>query len=133
MSETTVIQNDSATLWWDEPNGIVHHAFHRFIHGADFRQIMEAGAELMEKHKATKWLSDDRANGALPKADSEWAQGVWFPRVMRAGWKYWALVQPETLIGQMNMKRFTTDYAERGLTVRVFSELEPARAWLEAQ
>ena len=133
MSEKAVIQNRCATLWFDESEKIVHHAFHAFTHGEEFREILEGGADLMEKHRATKWLSDDRGNGALPPADTDWAQTTWFPRVLRAGWKFWALVQPEKVVGQLNMKRFTKAYADQGLTVRVFTEPEPARDWLLSQ
>ncbi len=133
MSEKVVLENDAATLWFDAQHGIVHHAFHRYTHGAAFRGILNAGCDLMGEKKATKWLSDDRGNGALPADDSAWARQDWFPRVMAAGWKYWALVQPESVIGQLNMRRFTRHYAEQGLTVQVFAELEPAREWLEGQ
>ncbi len=133
MRERVILQNDAATLWFDEELGIVHHAFHTYTHGSAFRDILNAGCELMAREGATKWLSDDRGNGALPGEDTLWAQQDWFPRVMAAGWKFWALVQPESVIGQLNMRRFTKMYADKGLTVAVFSELEPAREWLEAQ
>ncbi len=133
MSEKVMVQNDAATLWFDEEHGIVHHAFHRFTHGRAFREILNAGCDLMKEHKARKWLSDDRGNTALPKEDTLWAQTDWFPRVVAAGWKYWALVQPTAVVGQLNMRRFTEQYAEQGLTVRVFSELEPAQEWLRQQ
>ncbi len=133
MSEKTIIENRCATLWFDADKKIVHHAFHTFTYGDAFQEILETGAELMEKHRAQKWLSDDRGNGALPAGDADWAQTIWFPRVMRAGWKYWALVQPEKVVGQLNMKRFVAAYAEQGLTVRVFTQPEAALEWLQSQ
>ena len=82
-------------------------------------------------YSATKWLSDDRKNGPLNTSDSDWARDDWFPRALAAGWKYWAVVLPELLIGQMNMQLFTTRYSKAGVTVRVFSDPDDALCWLK--
>ena len=37
---------------------------------------------------------------------SEWINHDWFPRMLAVGWKYWALLEPETAIGAMTMKKF---------------------------
>jgi hypothetical protein len=133
VAEKIMLDNEHATLWYDDERGIVHHQFHRHMHGEAFRQVLNQGTALMQANGATKWLSDDRANAALKTEDSEWAQTDWFPRTMAAGWKFWALVQPEMVIGQLNMRRFTESYAKQGLTVAVFSDPARAREWLEAQ
>ncbi len=132
MSASVVLDNEYITVWYHPEKKIVHHKFHKFIHGQAFRDGLNAGVELMKKHKAQKWLSDDRANSALPPEDVEWAKGDWFPRTLAAGWKYWALVQPEKVIGQINMQNFTEPYAKQGVTVRLFSDPDAALAWLES-
>lgn len=71
-------------------------------------------------------------NGALPPTDLEWADKVWFPQTVKAGWKYWALVLPEEVIGQMNIKRHIKLYKDRGITVEVFRDPDEAIRWLEA-
>jgi hypothetical protein len=47
------------------------------------------------------------------------------------GWKHWAVVLPELIIGKMNMQLFTTRYAKAGVTVRVFSDPDDALQWLK--
>ena len=84
----------------------------------------------MERRGASKWLSDDRANNALPPADEEWAREVWFPRTRAAGWRHWAIVQPLKVLGQMNVRRFAEAYAAQGITARIFSDPNAAMAWL---
>ncbi len=132
MSETAVLDNEYMTVWYDPDFKIVHHQIHKFIFGQPLREGLMKGTELLKKNTAHKWLSDDRNNGALPKEDSDWAQAEWFPQTRAAGWKYWALVQPEKVIGQMNMKHFTKLYADQGITVKVFSDPVQARKWLES-
>jgi hypothetical protein len=132
MSKTTVIDTDYATLWYYPEQKIVHHVFKRFIYGQEFRQVLEKGLEIFKQHGAQRWLSDDRNNSALPKADSEWGINDWSPRVVEAGWKYWAIVMPDKVVGQMNMQRFIDLYATKGVTIQIFDDSDEALNWLKA-
>jgi hypothetical protein len=132
MSEPIVVlENQYATVWYHPDGKIVHHQFHKFIYGEAFRSVLNSGAEIFEKYGAQKWLSDDRNNSALPADDAKWATEVWNPRVRAAGWKYWAIVMPEKVVGQMNMQRFIQISLEMGVIVRVFSTPDEALAWLK--
>ena len=132
MPTLVALDNEFATVRIHTDKRIVHHEFKKYIYGATFREALSTGAELMEKHRATKWLSDDRNNAALPKDDSEWATSTWFPRVKKAGWKKWALVLPKMVIGQMNMRVFVDKYKQEGIEVRVFETPDDAMNWLES-
>jgi hypothetical protein len=130
MSEEMIINNEYASLiYYPEPK-IVHHIFHKPISGKEFRNVLDTGAKTLEKNKAEKWLSDDRANLALPEEDTEWSKTDWFPRAVKAGWKYWALVVPDDFMGRVNMKEFVDSYLDQGLRIAVFTEPEEARKWL---
>ncbi len=132
MNKITISDTDYATLWYHSDAKIVHHQFHKFIHGAEFRQVLEKGLEIFKENGAHKWLSDDRNNSTLTAEDTTWAQADWFGRVFAAGWKYWAIVMPDKIVGKMNMKRFIEDYSEKGLTIDIFSDPDEALAWLES-
>lgn len=133
MPKLTIIDNEYASLWFYPEHKIVHHKFHQFIFGQPFRDVLNRGADLLQQHHAQKWLSDDRNNSALRPEDKAWSQTEWFPRVVNAGWKYWALVMPQKIVGQMNMKAIVDDYARQGVVVRVFSDPEKAMQWLVAR
>jgi len=133
MPTTTVIDNEFATLWYHPEKKMVHHQIKKFVFGPDLRAILDAGHKQMVANGGTKWLSDDRANNALKPDDEAWARTDWFPRVLKAGWKSWAVVLPEKIVGQMNIKRFTETYAEAGVKAMLFSNPEEAMAWLEKQ
>ncbi len=120
-------------MWYHPDKHIVHHQFHKFLHGKAFRDALTAGTEAMKKYGARKWLSDDRGNSAIPKDDLEWADTEWFPRTKAAGWKYWAIVQPENVIGQMNIQRIARQRMEQGVTTKFFSDPQEAMKWLESQ
>lgn len=125
-----VIDNESSLLLYHPRPKIVHHELRTVVQGERFRTILERGLELFIQNGACKWLSDDRGNGPLTPEDSEWAVTSWSPRVTAAGWKYWAVVMPEKVIGQMNMTGWIKMYAQKGVTVAAFTEPEPALKWL---
>ncbi len=133
MAITTILDNEFVSVWFHPESKIIHHQFKRFVHGENLRNALTKGAETMEEFLATKWLSDDRGNTALPPDDEQWAQTIWAPRVMKAGWKHWALVQPVKVVGQMNVKRFAETYAALGINAKIFSDPDEALAWLEVQ
>ena len=130
MPTIIALDNDHARVCIHTDTRIVHHEFKQFIFGEKLHEALTAGVELMEQHRATKWLSDDRKNGVVGSADQEWALKSWYPRVLRAGWKHWAVVLPETVVGQMNIRRFVEGCRKDGLETRVFVDPTEAMAWL---
>jgi hypothetical protein len=128
-----LIDTEAASLRYYPATRIIHHELRRFVHGDDFRRILEEGLRVFIEHSACKWLSDDRGNGALKPADADWALNDWGPRVIAAGWKYWAVVLPEKVIGQMNMRRWIDTYASLGVTAMAFTNPRRAMTWLEGQ
>jgi hypothetical protein len=133
MAVETILDNDTATLTYHPDSKVVHHEFHKFVHGEQFRDVLTKGMAVMQKNHAAKWLSDDRGNSALGAEDAEWAQTVWFPGVKAAGWKHWAVVMPEKVVGQLNMKQWVNTYKALGINSQVFSDPVAAMTWLVAQ
>ena len=133
MEKETIMDNEYYTLLYYPDKKIIHHTFHKFTQGQNFRDGLDAGAKLLEEKKVKKWLSDDRKNSVIVKEDMNWGATVWRPRVIKAGWKYWALVFPEKAIGQLNMKQIIKEYADTGVTAQIFNNPDEALTWLEAQ
>jgi hypothetical protein len=132
MAETVIYKNDSAVLKYHS-EGIVHHEFLTRMVGKDFRDLLERGFEQMKKTGAKKWLSDDRKNTVLDEADTKWAQTEWFPKAHATGWKFWAIVNPERAVGQLQMKSSAKQFEMMGgVEVRFFSNPADALAWLKS-
>lgn len=128
-----LIDTPAAALYYHPDEHIVHHEFKRFVHGRELREVLERGHALLVEHSACKWLSDDRGNGPLKPADEEWCKSQWFPQVKSAGWKHWAVVMPERVVGQMNMRRWIEMYAQLGINAHPFHDPVEALGWLKAQ
>lgn len=124
-------ESDTAVLYFHRRTKILHHQLRGFLHGEEFRRLLEAGLAEMKSRGACKWLSDDRLNGPITPADAEWSTKSWTPRALLAGWKYWAVVFPEKVLGQMNMRRWIEALADKGLAAQGFADADEARKWLE--
>jgi hypothetical protein len=129
----TILDNEYASLTYHSDKKIVYHVFRKPISGEPFRQVLNEGAKLIQKHGANKWLSDDRENSVLPPEDFDWVNADWLPRVVNAGWKYWALVIPNEMMARLNMTDFVNSFYQRGLRIMVFTKPEEAMEWLQRQ
>ncbi len=132
MSET-VIDNEFITMWFYPDKKMVHHKFKKYVKGEPFRNMLLTGTKLMQEKGATKWLSDDSDMPVLSPDDEEWGRVNWFPQTVKAGWKYWAIVLPKMMVGNVNMKRLASEYSQAGITAEVFDNVEAARKWLESR
>jgi len=129
----TVIDTSRMSLYYHPMEKIIHHEMHAYPGLDILEQVLLGGLEVMKQQKAIKWLSDDRKGGAVPKSHHEWGDTVWAPQVMKAGWRYWALLPPADALGTANMKRLVKVYAKRGVTVEMFSDFDEAFTWLRHQ
>jgi hypothetical protein len=128
-----LLDNEFVSLRFHVQPRIVHHEFKRFVPSTQFRKVLESGLDVFKRSAAHKWLSDNRGNTAIPPEDSRWAMTVWAPRAIEAGWKFWAVVLPQNVIGQMNMRRRLDTFADKGVTAEVFTSADEGLRWLEAQ
>jgi hypothetical protein len=133
MPTITVLDDEYATLWYHPEGGIVHHKLHKYPMPGVFQRLLTASAELFETHHATKYLSDDQSNVVVDPRDIKWADANWYPRVIKAGLRHWALVVPSNLVGTMQSKTIVEERRKRGLDVQAFDSDVAAMAWLRSR
>jgi hypothetical protein len=46
MSTMTMLDNEYVTVWYHPETKIVHHKFHKFIYGDNFRAALNKGLEV---------------------------------------------------------------------------------------
>ena len=133
MPAVTALNTPNATLYYHPEDRIVHHEIRRFVTGKDFRDLLTAGADLLRKHTARKWLSDDRGQWVLAKEDLDWSEAHWAPLVAKAGWRYWAIVRAEKVLAKVAMEQLVTKYGKLGVKAQFFTDPKDAMAWLKQQ
>lgn len=133
MAETELINNENMALWYDPVSKFVHHKIKKSLPKGAFEELLSTGADYLEKYGMKKWLSDDSNVVAITKDDNEWGDKVWAPRVIKAGFSYWAVVMPTSAVGTLQLNRFIDEYRKRGVTVEVFDSVEAAKTWLDSK
>jgi hypothetical protein len=129
----TIIETARMSLYYHPLEKVVHHEMHSYPGLENLQSILMKGLEVLREHGATKWLSDDRNGGAVPKSHHEWGDKVWAPEAIKAGWKHWGLVLRNDLLHQANMQKLVEIYASQGVTVEVFADPDDAFRWLRHQ
>lgn len=122
-------QSEHAEVKWLAREKIVLKRFTGFLYGDELRSAFNSGYEQIKKENGNKWLSDNRGLPVYKPEDIVWINEDWFPRMQNTPWKYWALVEPESAIGLMVMKKFAF-FSDRGITLQVFKSTEEGLAWL---
>ena len=131
MAKEVVYKSDFATVWYDPDKKMIHHQVHKFVFGEEYKRFLLAGLEALKKYHLKKWLSDDRNNGVMSDEDMGWGMESWLPQTLQAGWKYWAVVQPEKAIAQMNMEALVETISKRGIVAKFFTDPDAATKWLD--
>ena len=133
MPKIIISENDYTTLFYHTSRRIIHYVIHRSVFGDCYREGMLKGVDLLRKHGARKWLSDCRNGGAVLSDDVEWSRSEFYPKAVMAGWKYWAVVPPEKMVGQLSMKRLAGYFDHPDFKTEFFTDEEKALAWLIQQ
>ena len=137
MSDTneviTIIDDSHMALYFHPEHRIVHHEIRSHMPEGEFRRLLSTGLECFVEKKCVKWLSDDRKQHHITPEDNDWGDRSWGPRMIEAGFKFWAVVPPAKGLGKIQIKRFIEEYAARGVTVETFDTPESALEWLRQQ
>lgn len=130
MPVNTIIDNEYVTLYYHPDKKMVHHVYKPHIGGQYLIDALNIGVDLLKKHGATKWLSDNREIEGHTEEETNWINHDWLPRAIDVGWKYWALVVPHTIMARLNMNEFVQSFFDRGIRVMVFTDPGEAMGWL---
>ncbi len=133
MPNVTIYNSEYITIeYWPDHN-LIYHTVHQPMSGQlpMFKEALNAGTAALQKYNIHKWLSDDRKNDALTPEGNEWSFNDWQPRTLKAGWKYWALVVPQTLAAAGTLTPVIETLFDLGLRMMVFTKVEEAVEWLD--
>lgn len=132
MSTATVLSNQYYDLLFHQDTKIVHHIYKPAMSSDQLIELLSAGTDLMEEYGATKWVSDNRLLVNTFSDDvAQWVNDVWLPRTVKAGWKYWAMVVPNSVIGRADHVKYVESFHDTGIWVTVHTDVEPAMKWIE--
>lgn len=126
----TIYDGKYITVTYHPETKIIHHISHGAVPSSELREALNAGTNLLKRYAACKWLSDDRQNPGISPADVQYQIVDWVPRTVRAGWKYWAVLVPETLEGKADLMSVIHAGYDLGVHTKIFADLPEAYEWL---
>jgi hypothetical protein len=132
MNIETIFDSPEATLWYHPESKIIHHKIHKPMPTESLTSFLYLGTHTMAEKSADKWLSEDQSIIMVDLAAIKWSKEVWFPDTVKAGWKFWAIVQPKHMVSQISMEKIAKEYKEQGITTQFFSNPDDALKWLES-
>ena len=115
---------------WDESCRSVVMEWKGFVTGKAFREFVDKGLELLVQKRGCKWLADLSNMGVMSQDDQNWADIDWFPRAVKSGVKYMAMVRPQKVIPQMSVRNVLERVEDLEIETQYFTKKEDAIAWL---
>jgi len=103
-----------------------------FIYGEELKGLFNSGYDQVVKGGGVKWLSDNRNLKPYRQEDVTWINQDFLPRMLKAGWKYWAVIEPDNVLGNLSMKNFLDFYQQQGITLKIFNNKVDALAWIKS-
>lgn len=111
---------------------IIHHIVTKPMSNKNFENLLMKGADLFAEYKCHKWLSEEKFRVAFDDNFAKWASS-WESKVMKFGWKAWALVLDKNIDYNQRMEENNKRIRDMGVRVETFNDPESAMAWLEKQ
>lgn len=90
------------------------------------------GADLFAEYNCHKWLSEEKFRVNFDDSFAKWAS-AWEGKVMRFGWKAWAIVMDVNIDYNQRMEENNERIRLMGVKVENFNNPETAMTWLEKQ
>ena len=118
---------------WDDSIQAPFVEWKAYAEGEEYRTGVDALHGLSRKMRADRYLVDCRRMGPTTQDDQRWTNEDWFPRVISAGLRYMAVIEPHKVVAQMSVKRILSRVHGKDIVTAHFDTQSEARAWLRAQ
>jgi hypothetical protein len=130
VERAPVYEDESGLMYWNSALRTVELEAKKYVSSAGYRAFLEKVLDLIKQRHASKLLADLTKLGPTDNQDMVWSETDWFPRCLKAGLKFTALVMPRSLVAHMAVDQMSQRTDLRAVTRRVFGDVDEARTWL---
>lgn len=123
--------DESLTVQWLPVRSCLLNTWSGFLQGEAFRSRMNLAVELQARMSATCAIADVQALRPLISADQEWVNEDWTPRIVAAGLRRMAVVQPANVFSQLVISNVVGRLDPAQLEVAQVAQVADALRWLE--
>lgn len=130
-NEIQFVDNEFYTAWYVPDYSMIRHVWHQHCKGETWRNIMTLAADAFVGHNCFKWLADDRKFlGAMTPEDWAWAEVNFAKRCREAGWKYFAMVLPDSGMAKVSIRAVCNAFSANGIETEAFTDYVKAYVWI---
>lgn len=98
---------------------------------SEYRDGLDLARRFVAEHGISYWLADLRSMTAIMKADEQWANEVWFPKLFNTKLEKMAILRSQDYFNQTSVQRsFTAVNGKLTFKVAWFPEPQQALDWL---
>jgi hypothetical protein len=128
-------QDESCRVYWDSDVQCIEFDAIRFVSSSALRATLERTLGCIKDKRARKFLIGIDKMDNAPMEDLMWAETDWFPRCLRAGIRYVAMVMPKSLSAFVSVDKATSRIKPdaSGFVRWFIPDIEAGRQWLKEQ
>lgn len=116
-------------LIWDHNVKSVIITWKKVPKEIDFHNCLTEGLMLFKKIESKKWICDRSLVEDFGIEEQNWMQNVWFPKIIKAGLKYYGIVLPHHSDMKLTAHDLL-DVLELNLLTEYFDDLKGAKGWI---
>ena len=134
-SRETLYEDPAVRISWDTNAKLLELEAKSTLALGQFRPIMEKLLQYLKQKRAQKLLADISKIAKISDEDLVWTETDWFPRELKVGARFFAVVPPASLASHMSLDKMTerVDPGPTGHIRRFFADAVSAREWLAKQ
>lgn len=95
-----------------------------------FRKILDEIINVLEQKQASIIIADARDMYVINSNDQEWILNSWYPRAIKAGFRYQGLILNKDTFSEITIKKITKEYDSSTVTTQYFSSTSEALDWV---
>ncbi len=101
-----------------------------YVSDEPFRKILDEIVIALELKKASIIIADAREMYVISPNDQEWILNSWYPRAVKAGFRYQGLILNKDTFSELTVKTISNQYDASTVTTQYFSSPSEALEWV---
>ena len=101
-----------------------------YVNEEPFRKILDEIINVLELKNASIIIADARDMYAITPKDQEWILDSWYPRAVKAGFRYQGLILNKDTFSELTVKTISNQYDTATVTTQYFSSPSDALDWV---
>lgn len=102
----------------------------KYVEGEALRLILNELIVALQKQNAAIIIADARDMLIISHADQQWIIDDWYPRAVKAGFRYQGLILSVNTFNELNVKQITNNYDTAVIETRYFQSPSEALEWV---